>query len=115
MRGGAPAALGQDAEQDNAAQRKREEHGRSWAKTGADTLLAEAVYPDGFCYSTQYLCAYYAGKSDADELLMACPLTRPAWGWRSRKWCRTCKGHRHCLAEFLLSPQMLAPMETEHV
>jgi len=67
-------------------------------------------------YSTEYLRVIHAGKSaDDDDVLMVCPKTAAGWGWRSRLWCRMCKGHPHCLAEFLLSPQMLAPMETEHV
>ena len=88
--------------------------GNRQPKPSRDTSLDAAVYPDGFCYSTDDLRAYYAGKSDDDELLMVCPLTNPVWGWRDRRFCRDCKGHPHCLTEFLLSPQMLAPMEAAH-
>jgi hypothetical protein len=74
-----------------------------------DTPLCDAIYPDGFPYGTDFLRSYYAGKSDCDDVLVVCPLTSNAWGWRCRRACRTCKGHPKCLAEFLFSPQMLAP------
>ena len=79
----------------------------------ADMPLADAVYPDGFKYSTDFLRAYYAGKSDCDDVLVTCPLTNPAWGWRCRRACRACNGHQRCIAAFLFSPQMLAPIDAE--
>ncbi|MCL2791103.1 MAG: hypothetical protein FWD79_10725 [Desulfobulbus sp.] len=112
----AAAALGEGAAPSATPASAQVPAGNRWVKAGADTPLADAVYPEEFGYSTEHLRAYYAGKSaDDDDVLMVCPKTAAGWGWRSRLWCRTCKGHRHCLAEFLLSPQMLAPMETEHV
>ena len=89
--------------------------GNRWAKAGKDTPLDEAVYPEGFCYTTEHLRAYYAGKHNDESTLMVCPLTNPMWGWRDRRWCRQCAGHPQCLAEFVLSPQMLAPLEVAHV
>jgi hypothetical protein len=81
---------------------------KRWAGAGRDTPLADAVYPEGFCYSTAYLRTYYAGQIDSDELLIVCPASNFLWGWLYRRTCRACKGHPHCLLEFLLSPQMLA-------
>jgi hypothetical protein len=82
-----------------------------WARTGRDTPLADAVYPEGFSYSTACLRKSYAGKSDNDDALVVCPQTSPPWHWWVRRYCRSCDGHPHCLADFLFSPQMLAPLQ----
>ena len=84
-----------------------------WRGAGRDTPLADAVYPEGFEYDTGYLRWYYAGRPDDDELLMVCPRTNPAWSWRHRRLCKNCKGHPQCLVDFILSPQMLAPLGAE--
>lgn len=86
---------------------------RQWDKAGRDTPLAEAEYPEGFDYSTVYLRNYYAGKTDDDAVVVPCPRTSPAWFWYHRSACRNCRGHAHCIADFLFSPQMLAPLDPE--
>ena len=82
---------------------------KHWPGAGRDTPLDAVVYPDGFRDSLSSLRSYYAGKSDSDDVLVPCPALPQAWHWRYRKCCRSCAGHPQCLAEFLFSPQMLAP------
>ncbi|MDR2891617.1 MAG: DNA primase [Deltaproteobacteria bacterium] len=88
-----------------------------WPQAGSDTPLAYAAYPKGFPNSTASLRKYYAGKSDNGDVLVVCPKTEKStdkpWNWRYRRYCHRCKGHPQCLADFLFSPQMLAPLGVE--
>jgi hypothetical protein len=81
---------------------------KGWQAARADTPLAEAVLPERVDDITR-LREYYAGKDIDGELLVPCPEFN--WLWRQYRHCAQCPGHPHCILDFLLSPQMLAPLE----
>lgn len=87
---------------------------KRWAGALADTPVSEATLPDAVPYSLEYLRNYYAGKQIEPELLIVCPNTKSAWWWLYYSYCEKCHGHAHCLLDFLVSPQMLAPHELEN-
>lgn len=86
---------------------------KRWAGALATTPVSEVVLPEGISSTLEYLRNAYSGKQIEPELLIICPHTNPAWYWLYYKYCEKCPGHPLCLVDFLASPQMLAPSETE--
>jgi hypothetical protein len=90
--------------------------GRRWPGAGATTPLADVVWPEGFLGgSIAYLRKNYAGKRlDDPRLVVCCPRGQTKWNWVYYRECGRCSGHPHCVVDFLVSPQMLAPLEGAH-